>query len=46
MIYPGSSPEFRMLIRKDGTQILQIRYVNSTVNYVGKWQDVPVVIEK
>ncbi len=45
MIYPGSSPEFRIFIKVDGMQYLQIRYVNSAQGYRGKWQDVPVVKE-
>lgn len=45
MIYPGSVPEFRMLVKADGTQVLQLRYVNSAQKYTGKWQDVPMVYE-
>jgi hypothetical protein len=42
MIYPGSSPEFRIVIDLDGSQLFQVRYVNSAQGYVGKWQNVPV----
>lgn len=45
MIYPGSSPEFRWLLKSDGVQVFQVRYVNSVQGYTGKWQDVPVVKE-
>ena len=45
MIYPGSVPEFRMLVKAEGTQVLQVRYINTTVGYTGKWQDIPVVQE-
>lgn len=45
MIYPGSTPEFRVLKKADGAQVLQLRYVNSAMGYTGKWQDVPVVQE-
>lgn len=45
MIYPGSTPEFRVLVKADGSQVLQVRYVNLTQGYTGKWQDVPVVKE-
>lgn len=45
MVYPGSTPEFRILIKADGTQVLQLRYVNISHGYTGKWQDVPVVQE-
>jgi len=46
VIYPGSSPEFRILIKQDGTQVLQVRYINSTQGYTGKWMDVPFVKEE
>jgi hypothetical protein len=45
MIYPGSTPEFRVLVKADGSQVLQVRYVNMTQGYTGKWQDIPVVKE-
>jgi hypothetical protein len=41
-MYPNSIPEFRVLIKKDGTQVLQIRYVNQSIGYIGKWQDIPI----
>jgi hypothetical protein len=40
MIYPGSSPEFRMFERRDGTVQMQVRYINATQGYEGKWMDV------
>lgn len=45
MIYPGSTPEFRVLVKADSSQVLQVRYVNMTQGYTGKWQDIPVVKE-
>jgi len=45
MVYPGATPEFRILIKADGTQVLQLRYINVTHRYTGKWQDVPVINE-
>ena len=45
MIYPGSSPEFRVLVKADGAQVLQVRYINSAMGYTGKWQDIPVAHE-
>jgi hypothetical protein len=45
VIYPGSSPEFRVLVRRDGSQVLQVRYVNTSMGYTGKWQDIPTVHE-
>lgn len=46
MVYPGCTPEFRILIKTDGTQVLQLRQINITVGYTGKWEDVPVVKEE
>jgi hypothetical protein len=45
MIYPGSVPEFRMVIKTNGTQVLQVRYINTVQRYTGKWQDIPTVVE-
>jgi len=45
LIYPGSTPEFRFLQKENGTFVLQLRYVNISVGYISKWQDVPVVKE-
>jgi hypothetical protein len=45
MIYPGSVPEFRMFIKNNGAQILQVRYINTAVGYTGNWQDIPIVKE-
>lgn len=46
VVYPGSTPEFRTLEKLDGTQVLQIRYVNETQKYVSRWQDIPTVKEE
>lgn len=43
MVYPGSTPEFQILKYPNGEQTLQVRYINITKGYTGKWQDVPVV---
>ena len=45
-IYPGCTPEFRILEHQDGTQVLQIRQINHTYGYVSKWEAVPVVKER
>jgi hypothetical protein len=45
MVYPGATPEFRILVKTDGTQVLQLRHINITHRYTGKWKDVPVVLE-
>lgn len=45
-VYPGSVSEFRVLIKLDGTQVLQVRYINEGMGYTGKWQDIPVVKEE
>ena len=44
-IYPGSVPEFRILRKEDKTEVLQVRYVNTAVKYVGQWQNVPIIEE-
>lgn len=45
MMYPGATPEFRILVKQDGTQEFQLRYINGTQGYVGKWQAISVVYE-
>lgn len=45
MIYPNSTPEFRILVKQDGTQELQVRYINITQGYTGKWQSIQIVYE-
>jgi len=45
VIYPNSTPDFRILIKENGTQILQVRYVNITQGYKSTWKDVPVITE-
>ena len=44
--YPGSTPEFTILKKKDGTIVMQIRYINSTMGYTSAWQDIPVIEEE
>ena len=46
MVYPNSTPEFRIFVKKDGTSVFQVRYINSVVGYTSKWQDVPFVKEQ
>ena len=43
--YPGSLPEFRVLVKVDGSQAFQVRYVNSVQGYTGGWQDIPLAFE-
>jgi hypothetical protein len=45
MLYPGSTPEFRIYKTLSGDAVLQVRYVNIAQGYTGKWQDIPVVNE-
>jgi hypothetical protein len=45
MIYPNSTPEFRILVKLTGEQVFQFRYVNATVGYTSPWQDIPKVNE-
>ena len=39
-IYPGSTPEFRMFKKDDGTTVMQVRYISKPMGYTGKWVDV------
>jgi hypothetical protein len=39
-IYPNSTPEFRMFQKADKTMEMQVRYLNRSMNYVGKWMSV------
>lgn len=45
MMYPNSTPEFRIFIKKDGTKEFQVRYINITQGYAGKWQSILVEYE-
>jgi hypothetical protein len=45
VIYPNSSPEFRVLVKQDGKQELQIRYINTAQSYTGKWQPIKIEYE-
>jgi hypothetical protein len=40
VIYPNSTPEFRILVKQDGTQEFQVRYVCEAQGYTGKWQSI------
>ena len=44
MLYPNSTPEFRILVKQDGSNELQVRYINMVQGYTGKWM--PVQVEK
>lgn len=44
-IYPGSAPEFRILVTNAGEKNLQVRYVKPDIGYTGKWQYIPEVQE-
>lgn len=44
-MYPNSTPEFRILVKQDGTQELQIRYICIAQGYTSKWQAVKVEYE-
>jgi trehalose-6-phosphate synthase len=46
MIYPNSTPEFRHLQKSDGTVEMQVRYVNSSMGYTGKWMPINTVQEQ
>jgi len=42
--YPNSTAEFRMFQKADGTMEMQVRYINTQMNYIGKWM--PVKMEQ
>jgi len=44
-IYPQSVPEFRHLQKADGTMEMQVRYINSSMGYTGKWMPINTVQE-
>lgn len=43
--YPNSVPEFRMFQRGSGAVEMQVRYINQSVGYIGKWMPVNTVQE-
>jgi hypothetical protein len=45
MLYPNSTPEFRIFVKQDGTQELQVRYHNPAQGYLSKWQEIKVEYE-
>lgn len=45
MVYPGATPEFRILVKADGTQEMQVRYVNISQGYTSKWAPIKVEYE-
>jgi hypothetical protein len=45
MIYPNSTPEFRIYKTINGDAILQVRYICEAQRYKSKWQAIPVVEE-
>lgn len=44
-MYPNSTPEFRILIKEDKTQELQVRYINEVQGYKSKWENIKVEYE-
>jgi predicted metallopeptidase len=44
-MYPNSSPEFRIVVKQDGLEELQVRYINITQGYTSKWQAIPKIYE-
>jgi hypothetical protein len=44
-MYPNSTPEFRIFVKQNGSEELQVRYINITQGYTGKWQVVPKIYE-
>jgi hypothetical protein len=44
-MYPNSTPEFRIVIKLNGSEELQVRYINITQGYKSKWQAIPKIYE-
>jgi len=44
-IYPGPTPEFRVIQKSDGTTEQHVRYINTGQGYVGLWMVVQTVKE-
>jgi hypothetical protein len=44
-MYPNSTPEFRIVVKQDYSEELQVRYVNIAQGYTSKWQKVEKVYE-
>ena len=44
-MYPNSTPEFRIVVKENGTEELQLRYINEAQGYTSKWQIVPKIYE-
>ena len=40
LIYPNSTPDFKMVQKPDGTTEMQVRYINSMQGYRGKWMPI------
>ena len=40
LIYPNSTPDFKMVQKPDGTMEMQVRYINMAQGYTGKWTPV------
>jgi hypothetical protein len=45
MVYPNSTPEFRLLQKANGESKLQVRYHCPAQGFLSKWVDVPIVID-
>ncbi len=44
-MYPNSTPEFRIFVKQDNTQELQVRYICEAQKYTSKWQAIKVEYE-
>jgi len=45
MPYFNSTPEFRIVVKENGQEELQVRYINESQGYTSKWQIVPKIYE-
>ena len=46
MVYPNSTPEFRIYKTLSGNVLFQVRYINEAQQYKSKWQTIPIVTEQ
>jgi hypothetical protein len=45
VIYPNSTPEFRIFIKQNSIKEFQVRYINIANGYKSKWQAIKIEYE-
>lgn len=46
MPYWNSTPEFRIVVKENGQEELQVRYINEAQGYTSKWEAIPKIYER